>query len=84
MRGAGPLASVNQSSGADPKRLSEPHVAHCDADSASGHMHMLDRAGSVGGGRTQNGCSCRTDAPHGVENLDPSAEALIYLIVERS
>jgi len=28
-------------------------------------------------------CSCRTDVPHGVENLDPSAEALIYLIVER-
>ena len=29
-------------------------------------------------------CSCRTDAPHGVENPDPSVEALIYLIVERS
>jgi quercetin dioxygenase-like cupin family protein len=28
--------------------------------------------------------SCRTGAPHGVENPDPSAEALIYLIVERS
>jgi hypothetical protein len=28
-------------------------------------------------------CSCRTDAPHAVENPDPSAEALIYLIVER-
>jgi transcriptional regulator with XRE-family HTH domain len=28
-------------------------------------------------------CSCRTDAPHGVENPDPSVEALIYLIVER-
>jgi transcriptional regulator with XRE-family HTH domain len=28
-------------------------------------------------------CSCRTDAPHGGENPDPSAEALIYLIVER-
>ena len=28
-------------------------------------------------------CTCRTDAPHGVENPDPSAEALIYLIVER-
>jgi quercetin dioxygenase-like cupin family protein len=28
-------------------------------------------------------CSCRVDAPHGVENPDPSAEALIYLIVER-
>ncbi len=29
-------------------------------------------------------CSCRADVPHGVENPDPSAEALIYLIVERS
>lgn len=28
-------------------------------------------------------CSCRTDAQHGVENPDPSSEALIYLIVER-
>jgi transcriptional regulator with XRE-family HTH domain len=28
-------------------------------------------------------CSCRTDAPHAVENPDPSAEALIYLVVER-
>ena len=28
-------------------------------------------------------CSCRTDAPHGIENPDPRAEALIYLIVER-
>lgn len=28
-------------------------------------------------------CSCRADAPHGVENPDPSAEALIYLVVER-
>ena len=28
-------------------------------------------------------CSCRADAPHGVENPDPSAETLIYLIVER-
>lgn len=29
-------------------------------------------------------CSCRIDAPHGVENPDPSAEALIYLIIERN
>jgi transcriptional regulator with XRE-family HTH domain len=28
-------------------------------------------------------CSCRADAPHGVENPDRSAEALIYVIVER-
>lgn len=29
-------------------------------------------------------CSCRTDVPHGVENSDPSTEALIYLVVERA
>ncbi len=28
-------------------------------------------------------CSCRTDVPHEVENPDPSAEALIYVVVER-
>jgi quercetin dioxygenase-like cupin family protein len=28
-------------------------------------------------------CSCRTDAPHWVENPNTSVEALIYLIVER-
>ena len=28
-------------------------------------------------------CSCRTNAPHGLENPDPSTDALIYLIVER-
>ena len=28
-------------------------------------------------------CSCRTDVPHEVANPDPSAEALIYVIVER-
>ncbi len=32
---------------------------------------------------TGDSCSCRADAPHGVENPDPSAEALIYVIVER-
>jgi transcriptional regulator with XRE-family HTH domain len=29
-------------------------------------------------------CSCRTDVPHGIENPDPLAEALVYLILERS
>lgn len=28
-------------------------------------------------------CSCRTDVRHAIENTDPSAAALIYLIVER-
>ena len=29
-------------------------------------------------------CNCRIDAQHGIENPDPSAQALIYLIIERS
>jgi transcriptional regulator with XRE-family HTH domain len=29
-------------------------------------------------------CSCRTDVPHGVGNPDPTTEALIYLIIERT
>jgi quercetin dioxygenase-like cupin family protein len=54
-----------------------------------GHMHVAagtvrvtvgDETVELSGG---DSCSCRTDAPHGVENPDPSAEALIYLIVER-
>ena len=53
------------------------------------HMHVA--AGTVRvtvGNETTDlsegdSCSCRTDAPHGVENPDPSVEALIYLIVER-
>ena len=69
-----------------PSTVLGPTGAH-----ASGkHMHVAvgtvrvtvgdETAGLVAG---DNG-SCRTDAPHGVENPDPSAEALIYLIVERS
>jgi hypothetical protein len=30
-------------------------IAHGDADVSGGHVHMLDRARSVGGGRTQDG-----------------------------
>lgn len=28
-------------------------------------------------------CSCRTDVPHGVENLAGAGEAVVYVIVER-
>ena len=65
-----------------------PAAAH--ASGTMEHMHVA--AGTVRvtvGDETADlvagdSCSCRTDAPHGVENPDPSAEALIYLIVERS
>jgi transcriptional regulator with XRE-family HTH domain len=54
------------------------------------HMHVAAGAVRVTVGdetaelTAGDSCSCRTDAPHGVENPDPSAEALIYLIVERN
>jgi transcriptional regulator with XRE-family HTH domain len=64
-----------------------PAAAH--APGTVEHMHVA--AGTVRvtvGEETAelvagDSCSCRTDVPHEVENPDPSAEALIYLIVER-
>jgi len=63
-----------------------PSAAH--ASGTFEHMHVAagtvrvtvgDETAELSAG---DSCSCRTDAPHGVENPDPSAEALIYLIVE--
>ncbi|WP_158932322.1 XRE family transcriptional regulator [Acidisphaera sp. S103] len=70
-----------------PATVLGPSAAH--AAGTVEHMHVA--AGTVRitvGEETAelsagDSCSCRTDAPHGVENPDPSAEALIYLIVER-
>ena len=71
-----------------PSTVLGPSAAH--APGTVEHMHVAtgtvrvtvgdETADLVAG----DSCSCRTDAPHGVENPDPSAEALIYLIVERS
>jgi len=53
------------------------------------HMHVASGTIRVTVGDEQveltagDSCSCRTDVPHAVENPDPSAEALIYLIVDR-
>jgi transcriptional regulator with XRE-family HTH domain len=71
-----------------PSAVLGPATAH--APGTIEHMHVA--AGTVRvtvGDETAelvagDSCSCRTDAPHRVENPDPSAEALIYLIVERS
>jgi transcriptional regulator with XRE-family HTH domain len=70
-----------------PSTVLGPAMAH--APGTIEHMHVA--AGTVRvtvGDETAelvagDSCSCRTDAPHGVENPDPSVEALIYLIVER-
>ena len=70
-----------------PSTILGPATAH--APGTMEHMHVA--AGTVrvtvGDEATElsegDSCSCRTDAPHGIENPDPLAEALIYLIVER-
>lgn len=70
-----------------PSTILGPAASH--APGTVEHMHVA--AGTVRvtvGEETAelvagDSCSCRTDAPHGMENPDPSAEALIYLIVER-
>ena len=71
-----------------PSTVLGPATAH--APGTVEHMHVAtgtvrvtvgDETAELSAG---DSCSCRTDAPHGVENPDPSAEALIYLIVERA
>jgi mannose-6-phosphate isomerase-like protein (cupin superfamily) len=71
-----------------PSTFLGPAAAH--APGTMEHMHVAagtvrvtvgDETAELSAG---DSCSCRTDAPHGVENPDPSIEALIYLIVERS
>ena len=70
-----------------PSTVLGPAAAH--APGTVEHMHVAtgtvrvtvgDETAELAAG---DNCSCRTDAPHAVENPDPSAEALIYLIVER-
>jgi transcriptional regulator with XRE-family HTH domain len=71
-----------------PSTVLGPSPAH--ASGTVEHMHVATGTVRVTVGDETadliagDSCSCRTDAPHGVENPDPSAEALIYLIVERS
>jgi transcriptional regulator with XRE-family HTH domain len=70
-----------------PATVLGPAAAH--ASGTVEHMHVA--AGTVRvtvGDETAelvagDSCSCRTDAPHAIENPDPSAEAVIYLILER-
>jgi transcriptional regulator with XRE-family HTH domain len=55
-------------------------VEHMHVASGTVRVTVGDETAELSAG---DSCSCRTDAPHGVENPDSSAEALIYLIVER-
>lgn len=64
-----------------------PAAAH--APGTVEHMHVATGTVRVTVGEETaelyagDSCSCRTDVPHGIENPDPAADALIYLIVER-
>ena len=70
-----------------PSTVLGPAAAH--ASGTVEHMHVAAGTVRVTVGdetaelSTGDSCSCRADAPHGVENPDALAEALIYLIVER-
>jgi transcriptional regulator with XRE-family HTH domain len=70
-----------------PSTVLGPTAAH--AAGTVEHMHVAtgtvrvtvgDETADLAAG---DSCSCRTDVPHAIENPDPSAEALIYLILER-
>ena len=71
-----------------PSTVLGPAAAH--APGTVEHMHVASGAvrvtvdGETAELAAGDSCSCRTDAPHAIENPDPSAEALIYLIVERA
>jgi transcriptional regulator with XRE-family HTH domain len=71
-----------------PSTVLGPSAAH--AAGTVEHMHVVtgtvrvtvgDEIAELSAG---DSCSCRVDVSHGVENPNPSVEALIYLIVERS
>ncbi len=53
------------------------------------HMHVATGTVRVTVGDEEaemsagDSCTCRTDVPHGIENPDPTREALIYVILER-
>ena len=70
-----------------PSTVLGPGTAH--APGTVEHMHVASGTVRVTVGdetvelAAGDSCTCRTDAPHGVENPDPSVEALIYLVVER-
>ncbi len=63
---------------------SEPHapgtVEHVHVAAGTVRVTVGDETAELAAG---DSCSCRVDALHGMENPDPSAEALIYVIVER-
>jgi transcriptional regulator with XRE-family HTH domain len=63
---------------------SEAHAAgtveHMHVATGSVRVTVGDESAALSAG---DSCSCRTDVPHGVENVDAAAEAVVYVILER-
>jgi transcriptional regulator with XRE-family HTH domain len=70
-----PATTLGSASAHAPGTVEHMHVA-----AGTVRVTVDDETAELSAG---DSCSCRTDAPHEVENPDPSVEALIYLIVER-
>lgn len=70
-----------------PATLVGPSPAH--AAGTVEHVHLISGRLRVTVGdevvelAAGDGCSCRTDAPHAIENPDPATAAALYVIVER-
>lgn len=71
-----PSTVLGPSPAHDPRTIEHMHVA-----AGTVRVTVGDETAELSEG---DSCSCRTDAAHGIENPDPSVEALIYLIVERA
>jgi len=70
-----PSTSLGTAAAHAPGTLEHVHVA-----TGAVRVTVGDETAELAAG---DSCSCRTDAPHAIENPDPSVEALIYLIVEQ-
>ena len=70
-----PSTSLGQANAHAPGTVEHMHVA-----AGTVRVTVGDETAELAAG---DSCSCRTDVPHEVENPDLSAEALVYVIVER-
>jgi transcriptional regulator with XRE-family HTH domain len=70
-----PATSLGPAAAHAPGTVEHMHVA-----AGTVHVTVGDETADLAAG---DSCSCRTDVPHEVVNPDPSAEALVYVIVER-
>jgi len=70
-----PATVLGPSAGHAPGTVEHVHVA-----AGSIRVTVGEETAELSAG---DSCTCRTDVSHGVENPDPTAEAVIYLVLER-